>query len=204
MRIESIYRYPVKGLTAEALEEVMLTPGATLPDDRRFALAQGDSSFDPAAPAWLPKRNFGCLMVNARLALVHSAYDGRSGELALRFPDEPIFVASTRTKEGRAAIAARLAGFMGEEARGTPRFLEAPAIPSRTSRGRSSPSSVCRACMRWKRRRARASIRCASVPMSTSRAASPGPSSTGSGRKSSSARRGCAWSSASSAARRPR
>jgi uncharacterized protein YcbX len=126
MRIESIYRYPVKGLTAEAMEDVALTPGATLPDDRRFALAQGDSAFDPAAPAWLPKRNFGCLMANARLALVHSAYDGRSGELALRFPDQPIFVASTRSEEGRAAIAARLAAFMGEDARGTPRFVEAP------------------------------------------------------------------------------
>ena len=42
MRIETIYRYPVKGLTAEAMEEVVLTPGATLPEDRRFALAQGD------------------------------------------------------------------------------------------------------------------------------------------------------------------
>ena len=42
MRIETIYRYPVKGLTAEALEEVTLTPGETLPEDRRFALVQGD------------------------------------------------------------------------------------------------------------------------------------------------------------------
>lgn len=126
MRIESIYRYPVKGLTAEALEDVALTPGATLPDDRRFALAQGDSAFDPASPHWLPKRNFGCLMANARLALVHSAYDSRTGDLALRFPGEPIFVASARTDDGRAAIAARLAAFMGEDARGTPRFVEAP------------------------------------------------------------------------------
>ncbi|MFC7540819.1 MOSC N-terminal beta barrel domain-containing protein [Siccirubricoccus deserti] len=43
MRVENIYRYPVKGLTAEALEEVTLTPGACLPHDRRFALAQGDA-----------------------------------------------------------------------------------------------------------------------------------------------------------------
>ena len=50
MRVEHIYRYPVKGLTAEALEEVLLTPGECLPHDRRFALAQGDAPFDPAAP----------------------------------------------------------------------------------------------------------------------------------------------------------
>src|SRR3712207_9192165 len=71
MRVEHIYRYPVKGLTAEALEEVRLTPGQCLPHDRRFALAQGDAPLDPAAPSWLPKRHFGCLAQNARLALLH-------------------------------------------------------------------------------------------------------------------------------------
>lgn len=126
MRIETIYRYPVKGLTAEALEEATLTPGGTLPDDRRFALAQGDAPFDPGAPAWLPKRNFACLMVNARLALIHSAFDSRTGQLALRLPGEPLFLGNTRTEEGRAAIAARLTAFLGEEARGAPRFVEAP------------------------------------------------------------------------------
>ena len=126
MRIETIYRYPVKGLTAEALEEVTLTPGQTLPEDRRFALAQGDAPFDTAAPGWLPKRNFGCLMVNARLALVHSAFDARTGNLLLRIPGEAPLLASTRTEEGRAAIAAALTAFLAEEARGTPRFVEAP------------------------------------------------------------------------------
>jgi len=126
MRIETIYRYPVKGLTAEALEQVALTPGETLPHDRRFALAQGDSAFDPAAPTWMSKRNFGCLMVNARLALVHSAYDERSGDLMLRIPGAAPLLASTRSAEGRAAIAAALTAHMGEEARGAPRFVEAP------------------------------------------------------------------------------
>ena len=78
MRIEKIYRYPVKGLSAEALEAVALTPGEMLPHDRRFALAQGDAPFDVAAPRWLSKRNFGCLMANERLALLHTALDGPS------------------------------------------------------------------------------------------------------------------------------
>ena len=126
MRIETIYRYPVKGLTAEAMEDVLLSAGETLPHDRRFALAQGDSAFDPAAPSWLPKRNFACLMVNARLALAHSAFDARTGELAIRIPGAGLFLGDTRTPEGRAAIAAHLTAFLGEEARGIPRFLEAP------------------------------------------------------------------------------
>ncbi|MFC7477871.1 MOSC domain-containing protein [Dankookia sp. GCM10030260] len=126
MRVEHIYRYPVKGLTAEALEEVLLSPGECLPHDRRFALAQGDSAFDPAAPAWVQKRHFGCLMANARLALLHSAFDPQTGILAIRPPDAPPLLASTRTEAGRVEIGAFLAGFLGEEARGTPRFVEAP------------------------------------------------------------------------------
>lgn len=126
MRIEKIYRYPVKGLTAEALEEVALTPGETLPHDRRFALAQGDAPFDPAAPSWLQKRHFGCLMANARLALLHSAFDPRTGLLAIRLPGRPLFTETTRTEAGRALIAATLTEFLGEEARGTPRFVESP------------------------------------------------------------------------------
>ncbi|MDB5315175.1 MAG: hypothetical protein JWO24_1019 [Rhodospirillales bacterium] len=126
MRIETIYRYPVKGLSAEALEEVMLTPGETLPHDRRFALAQGDAPFDPAAPTWLQKRHFGCLMANARLAYLHTAFDPRSGMLVIRAPDAAPFAGDTRTAEGRAAIAGFLAGFLGEEARGEPSFVEAP------------------------------------------------------------------------------
>jgi uncharacterized protein YcbX len=126
MRIEAIYRYPVKGLTAEALEQAALTPGLTLPEDRRFALAQGDAPFDPETPTWLPKHHFGCLMVNARLALVHSAFDARSGDLMLRLPSQPPLVASTRSEDGRTAIAAALAAYLGEEARGTPRFLDVP------------------------------------------------------------------------------
>lgn len=136
MRVERIYRYPVKGLTAEAMEEVQLAPGGGLPHDRRFALAQGDSPFDPAEPAWLPKRNFACLMANARIALLHSAFDPRTGVLAIRAPEGPPLMADTGTEAGRALIAGYLTRFLGEEARSgpaegeegprRPRFVEAP------------------------------------------------------------------------------
>ncbi|MCK8787520.1 MOSC domain-containing protein [Roseomonas sp. NAR14] len=126
MRIEHLYRYPVKGLTAEALEEVHLDPGECLPHDRRFALVQGDAPFDPAAPTWLHKSNFACLMANARLALLHAAFDPRAEVLAIRPPEGPALLAETRTEPGRARIAAFLTGWLGPEARGEPRFLEVP------------------------------------------------------------------------------
>jgi len=126
MRIEKIYRYPVKGLSAEALEAVALTPCEMLAHDRRFALAQGDAPFDVAAPRWLSKRNFGCLMANERLALLHSAFDPHDGSLAIRAPGAAPFLGDTRTAEGKAAIARYLTDFLGPEARGEPRFIEAP------------------------------------------------------------------------------
>ena len=126
MRVETLYRYPVKGLTAEALEEVSLRAGECILDDRRFALAQGDAPFDAAAPAFLPKRHFACLMVNERLALVSAVFDGHSGQLLLRVPGAAPMAADTNTEAGRQAIATALTTYLGEEARGTPRFVSAP------------------------------------------------------------------------------
>jgi len=126
MRIEQLYRYPVKGLTAEALEEVMLEPGEPLPWDRAFALAQGTAPFDPAAPAWLQKTHFMCLMANARAAALKASFDPHDGVLVIRAPDGARVAENVLTEAGRAAVAAWLTGFLGPEARGTPRFHHVP------------------------------------------------------------------------------
>ncbi|WP_160000176.1 MOSC domain-containing protein [Roseomonas sp. 18066] len=126
MRVEHLYRYPVKGLSAEALEQTHLDEGECIPHDRRFALVQGDAPFDLDAPAFLPKQNFACLMANARLALVASAFDDRRGALALRVPGAEPIQADLSTEAGRQAVSALLTAYLGTEARGTPWFTEAP------------------------------------------------------------------------------
>lgn len=125
MRVEHIYRYPVKGLTAESLAETHLDPGETVPGDRKFALAHGDAPFDEAAPEWLQKRHFACLMVNERIAALHASWDERKGVLLVHAPGAAPFAGDTTTPEGRTAIATALAAFLGEEARGVPRFVVA-------------------------------------------------------------------------------
>lgn len=126
MRIEHLYRFPVKGLTAEALAETRLEPGEPVPGDRRFALAQGDAPFDPTAPSWLQKTHFAMLMRNASLATLHSLWDDRRGELSLRTPGEPPFVGSTLDPSGREAIAERVARHLApSEVRGRLRLVEA-------------------------------------------------------------------------------
>lgn len=126
MRVERISRYPVKGLSPEVMEEVALSPGQGLPHDRRFAFAQGDSPFDPAAPVWLQKRHFACLMANARIAAIRSAFDPARHTLLLRAEGMDRLEAAINTPEGRDAAAAWMTAYLGPEARGALRFAEAP------------------------------------------------------------------------------
>ena len=74
--------------------------GGCIPWDRAFALAQGDSGFDPAAPAWRQKANFMCLMKNARIASLFSFFDPRTGMLAIRAPDGSAAVENALTEAG--------------------------------------------------------------------------------------------------------
>jgi len=126
MRVEQIFRYPVKGLSPEALGAVTLEAGQGLPWDRTMAFAQGDSAFDPAEPKWLPKRHFACLMMNAVLARVHSAFDPATGQLSLAMEGHAPITARVATAEGRAALEAWLGTAMGADARGALRLAEVP------------------------------------------------------------------------------
>ena len=126
MRIEYLYRYPVKGLTAEALEAAEVEAGGCIPWDRAFALAQGDSGFDPAQPQWLQKANFMCQMKNARIAALFSFFEPRNGMLAIRAPDGSAVVENALTQEGRDRIGEFLAAYLGDEARGKPSFHHVP------------------------------------------------------------------------------
>ncbi|HSU05166.1 MAG TPA: MOSC N-terminal beta barrel domain-containing protein [Acetobacteraceae bacterium] len=126
MRIEYLYRYPVKGLSAEALDAAEVAKGGAIPWDRAFALAQGDASFDPEHPAWLPKTNFMCQMKNARIAALQSVLDSRTGRLAIRAPDGSAVTANALSAAGREEIGRFLTDFLGPEARGAPRFHYVP------------------------------------------------------------------------------
>jgi len=120
MRVEYLYRYPVKGLTAEALESAEVETGGCIQWDRAFALAQGDSGFDAAAPKWLQKNNFMCHARNAKIAALASVFEPRDGTLTIRAPDGSFVAANALAASGRAKIAAFLIGWLGDEARYTP------------------------------------------------------------------------------------
>jgi uncharacterized protein len=125
MRIASLYRYPVKGLSPERLEAVALTAGGYFPGDRLFAIENGPSGFDPAEPVHQPKLKYLMLMRNEALARLRTRYLDESGELAISHDGKELR-ANTASDAGRAAITAFFQGFMPSELRGEPRLLTAP------------------------------------------------------------------------------
>lgn len=125
-RVDAIYRYPVKGLSPERLSRTELSPGATLPFDRAYAVENGPSGFDAAAPAYLPKFRFLMLMRNARLAELQTSFDDQGQVLTIRHQGREVARGNLRTPEGRAAIERFLAEHCADELRGPPRILHAP------------------------------------------------------------------------------
>ena len=83
MTIAAIYRYPVKGLSAEKLARVALRTGDCLPQDRRFAIALASTRFDPENPVWLAKTRFVMLMRDEKLARLRTRFDPVRGELTI-------------------------------------------------------------------------------------------------------------------------
>jgi uncharacterized protein YcbX len=122
-QIASLYRYPVKGLTPEPLPRVALGLGETLPADRRYAIENGPSGFDPAAPAWLPKSHYLMLMRNERLAGLQTHFEDSTHLLTIRAGGKIVAQADLETAEGRAAIEAFFATNFASELKGPPKIL---------------------------------------------------------------------------------
>lgn len=124
--VRLLYRYPVKGLSGERLPAVELSAGQTFPMDRAYALENGPSGFDPAAPAWQPKIKFLCLMKNARLAELTTHYDDESRKLIVKREGKLLASYDLSAGAERHTIEDFFDDFMGAEKRGAIRLLQAP------------------------------------------------------------------------------
>jgi MOSC domain-containing protein len=122
-QIASLYRYPVKGLSPEPLPQVALGVGQTLPADRRYAIENGPSGFDPAAPAWMSKTNFLMLMRNERLAGLQTRFEDRSHLLTIREHGKVVASGDLETADGRAAIEAFFAANFADQLKGPPKVI---------------------------------------------------------------------------------
>jgi uncharacterized protein YcbX len=125
-RLAALYRYPVKGLTPEALERVSLAPGETLPFDRAYAIENGKGRFDAQAPRHLPKINFLMLMRNERLATLKSSFDDATETLTIFRDGKQVARGQLSTPLGRQLLEQFIAAYMKAELRGAPKIVHAP------------------------------------------------------------------------------
>jgi uncharacterized protein YcbX len=125
-QIASLWRHPVKGFTPERLARARLTAGGFFPGDRIYAVEDGPTGFDPAAPTWIPKMKFAVLAKIAEVARARTAYDEASGALTVTAAGRAPFCADLTAEPGREAFADWLTGFLGEAANGTLTVVQAP------------------------------------------------------------------------------
>lgn len=124
--IQSIYRYPVKGLSPERLPHVALTKGGTLPNDRRYAIENGPSGFDPASPQWKSKTYYFMLMRDERLAALRTQYDDASHVLTVSENGREAARGDLESADGRTAIEAFFRTYCEKELKGPPKVLASP------------------------------------------------------------------------------
>jgi uncharacterized protein YcbX len=123
--IQSIYRYPVKGLSPELLSVADLSPGQVLHGDRSWAIEQGAPQFDGDAPRHFPKSKFLMLMRDEKLAALQTSYDDESQTLTILRNGKQVSKAQLSTPIGRGIAEQFFAAYLGSALPGKPRVVKA-------------------------------------------------------------------------------
>ncbi|HVY85756.1 MAG TPA: MOSC domain-containing protein [Caulobacterales bacterium] len=124
--LASLCRHPVKGFTPEALDRVDLYAGEGVPFDRAYAVEDGPSGFDPAAPAHISKMCFTVLAKIPEVARVRTRFDETTHTLHATAPNAAPIATKLNEEDGRDVFAAWLTDVLGDAIRGPLRVLPAP------------------------------------------------------------------------------
>jgi uncharacterized protein YcbX len=124
--VTALYRYPVKGLSPEAMSGVTLEAGGTMPFDRAYAIENGPGRFDQDNPRHLPKITFLMLMRDERLETLSTNFDDATETLAVMRAGKQVARGQLTTPLGRQMIEQFFAAYMKAELRGPPKVVFAP------------------------------------------------------------------------------
>jgi uncharacterized protein len=124
MKIDSLYRYPVKGLSPEALLSADVETGHGFAFDRLYAVTDGSFVFDEANPIPMPKTHFLMLARFERLALLKTKFNPDTHHLEVGTSDS-LYRFTLRGAEGRKALAVFLTQFLAEPLRGEAEVVQA-------------------------------------------------------------------------------
>ena len=123
--IDSVYRYPVKGLSPDRLEQIEVRKGEGLAFDRYWAIENGSSDFDPQNLRHIPKGRFLQLAENPKLVRLKCQFDEDKKILTIVNEGEQLVSVDISNAAGIAAIEAGIAKFMDAEVRGPLRLVSA-------------------------------------------------------------------------------
>lgn len=124
--VRGLYRYPVKGLSADRMETVDLAVGETFPFDRAWAIEHGQGRFDPDAPRHLPKVAFLMVMRQAVLTELQTTFDAETCGLTVRLRGNTLAKGRLTSDEGRREVEACFTEFLGDSLHGPLRVVHAP------------------------------------------------------------------------------
>ncbi len=102
--VSKIYRYPIKGLSAQPLSSVVLEADKPFPHDRIFALARPGAPIDRDDPKWAKKGLFVMLMLDENLARVSTSLDLDSLRLTVKQGNLQVASAQLADAEDRAKV----------------------------------------------------------------------------------------------------
>ena len=130
-RVAALWRHPVKGFTPEPLEAAGLPTGGWFPGDRMFAVEDGPSGFDRAAPEHLAKAKFTVLMRTAEVAGVRTRWDEAARTLHAAAAGQSDLAVAVDDPGDRAVFEAWLAAVLGDAVSGPLKLVSAEGLDHR-------------------------------------------------------------------------
>ncbi|PWE32733.1 molybdenum cofactor biosysynthesis protein [Maritimibacter sp. 55A14] len=88
-RVAHIWRHPIKSHGREALDEVTLEAGRTMPWDRTWAVIHDAARYDTETPQWAPSAQFSRCAKTASLQAITARLDEAARRVTLAHPDRP-------------------------------------------------------------------------------------------------------------------
>jgi len=125
-QIAAIYRYPVKGLSADRLDRTVLETGKCIAFDRAYAIENGDRGFDTLNPQYLPKSKFLMLMSHEKLATLETTFDDQTQILQVLRDGKQIATGKLDDRIGCQLLEQFFGAYMADAVRGAPRIVHAP------------------------------------------------------------------------------
>ncbi len=102
--LKNIYRYPIKGLSAQPLLSAELEAKKPFPHDRVFALVRPGAPFDTSHPRWGKKGLFVMLMLEEALARVRTTLDVETSKLTITQGNRQLITADLDDHAARAKV----------------------------------------------------------------------------------------------------